>query len=162
MKDLLGITILFFVVLLWAGSSMAEQLPQTSDAVTAYGFESHPAQHLTLMPVVEFSPTPTPSGHWVFYKRNKITYYEETGNPTALGNEYITGPMDSLAAVDREDRWLLEKWLLVKWDGGEFVVWAGDICGGCSDHGVALDISPGLYGRKKPPPVVDVYYWEEG
>ena len=162
MKELFGITLLFVgLCSLWNYGRVA-QVGESAEASGQRGFDSRPAQHLTLMPVVEFSPTPTPSGHWVFYKRNKITYYEETGNPTALGNEYITGPMDSLAAVDREDRWLLEKWLLVKWDGGEFVVWAGDICGGCSDHGVALDISPGLYGRKKPPPVVDVYYWEEG
>ena len=161
MKDLLFLTILFFVVLLWAGSSGARAVASRRE-LRRVGSNPTPP-NLILGPAVPTPiPTPTPSGRWVFYKRNKITYYEETGNPTALGNEYITGPMDSLAAVDREDRWLLEKWLLVKWDGGEFVVWAGDICGGCSDHGVALDISPGLYGRKKPPPVVDVYYWEEG
>jgi len=101
----------------------------------------------------------------VFYKRGRLTYYNETGNPTALGNEYITGPMDSLAAVDCGDRWLLKRWMLVKWEGGEFVVWAGDICGKCASEDVALDVSPGLYRRQigpGPSPMADVFYWEEG
>jgi len=165
-KDLFFLTILFFVVVLWAGGTCRETgaIEEPLALYVRNESVSNPTPpNLIFHPVKGVpSPTPTPSGRWVYYKSGGATYYEETGNPTALGNEYITGPMDSLAAVDREDRWLLEKWLLVRWDGGEFVVWAGDICGKCAECGVAVDLSPGLYDRQfgeGPTPLVDIYYW---
>ena len=79
-------------------------IPSHEPLLAELGAGSTPAPRQALVPrPVPFwaTPTPTPEGRWVFYKRDKITYYEETGNPTALGAKYITGPMDSLAAVDR-------------------------------------------------------------
>jgi len=169
-KDLLGVTILVptVFVAIWmfgigAGptvTGLALSEPRLSQ------LDGGPArQSLIMRPVKGVpSPAPTPSGRWVYYKTDRITYYNETGNLTALEKPYITGPMDSLAAVDGEDRWLLGGWLLLVWEDGEAVVFVGDLCGECAAEDVAVDLSPGLHARLRKRGMagqVEVYYWEE-